>query len=230
MKQNQSVIESFSSLLTSIIIPTLILMYGRDYFPLSPIQLLLFALTFPASFSVFELYKTKNISFISILGILNVLLTGGIACLSLSQKWIAVKESAIPFCIGLVVIFSTFRKKPMIHILLSSFLNMDLITQKLNDTNKHKEWLNLCVKSTYLFSASFFISAILNFCLAKYIVVSPTGTDAFNHELGVLTALSYPVIVVPSMVILMGALWYFYRSASSLFSAPLTEFFKSEFK
>ena len=86
MKQNQSFIESFSSLLTSIIIPTLILMYGKDYFPLSPIQLLLFALAFPASFSVFELYKTKNISFISILGILNVLLTGGIACLSSASK------------------------------------------------------------------------------------------------------------------------------------------------
>jgi hypothetical protein len=40
------------------------------------------------------------------------------------------------------------------------------------------------------------------------LVVSPAGTEAFNQELGKLTALSYPVIALPSTLVMVVALWY----------------------
>ena len=45
---------------------------------------------------------------------------------------------------------------------------------------------------------------------------SPPGTAAFNEELGKMTALSYPVIVIPSMIIFALALFYLLRRLSKL--------------
>ena len=64
---------------------------------------------------------------------------------------------------------------------------------------------------TYLVALSFLVSTVLNYALARIIVVSAPGTTAFNEELGRMTALSYPVIVVPSMIIVFGTLFYLIR-------------------
>jgi len=44
--------------------------------------------------------------------------------------------------------------------------------------------------------------------LAKIIIVSETGTEAFNQELGTMTLWSYPVIVVPSLIVTFYALYF----------------------
>ena len=50
---------------------------------------------------------------------------------------------------------------------------------------------------------SFVLSAILNYVLAMWIVQSPSGTYAWNDEVGKMTALSWPVIAIPSMAMMM---------------------------
>jgi hypothetical protein len=47
------------------------------------------------------------------------------------------------------------------------------------------------------------LSGVLNYALARWIVVSPSGTDAFNAEVSKMMAWSWPVIVIPSMAIMM---------------------------
>ena len=62
----------------------------------------------------------------------------------------------------------------------------------------------------------FFLSSFLNYVLAKWIIVSPAGTAAFNEELGKMTALSFPVISVPATIVMMAALFYLFRSIKKL--------------
>ena len=62
--------------------------------------------------------------------------------------------------------------------------------------------------SIFLLAASFLVSAILNFALAKILIQSPSGTAEFNAELGKMTALSFPVIALPSTIIMLVALFY----------------------
>ena len=52
----------------------------------------------------------------------------------------------------------------------------------------------------------------MNYMLATWIVVSPAGTPGFNAELGRLTLLSYPVIALPSMLIMLAVLFYLART------------------
>jgi hypothetical protein len=63
--------------------------------------------------------------------------------------------------------------------------------------------------------------------LAKLIVKSQPGTTAFNEELGRMTALSYPVIVVPSMIIMIAALWYLFHRIKQLTDLDLEQILKT---
>jgi hypothetical protein len=63
----------------------------------------------------------------------------------------------------------------------------------------------------------------MNYLLATWIVVSPAGTAAFNEELGRLTLLSYPVIALPSMLIMAAVLYYLTRAIRSLADLEWTQ-------
>ncbi|MEZ5480118.1 MAG: hypothetical protein R3E95_22345 [Thiolinea sp.] len=65
---------------------------------------------------------------------------------------------------------------------------------------------------------------MLNYILAKLIVVSAPGTAAYNQELGKLTLMSYPVIVIPSMLVMMFAFWYLYRGIKKLTGLRRSQF------
>jgi hypothetical protein len=60
------------------------------------------------------------------------------------------------------------------------------------------------------------MSSTLNYILAKWIMVSPPGTEAYNQELGRMTALSYPIIALPSAIVLMFALYYLMSGITKL--------------
>ena len=63
----------------------------------------------------------------------------------------------------------------------------------------------------------------MNYVLAKWIVVSPSGTQAFNEELGRMTLVSYPVIAIPSMIMMMLIFYYLWRTIRRLTGYTLEE-------
>ena len=65
-------------------------------------------------------------------------------------------------------------------------------------------------------------------------MVSPAGSEAFNVELGKLTALSFPVIALPSTALLLGIFWYILKKIQVLtglsFEEVLSEKTRSKLK
>jgi hypothetical protein len=80
-------------------------------------------------------------------------------------------------------------------------------------------------QASYIVAASFFMSSILNYVLATVILISPPGTPEYTAELGRMTALSYPVIAIPSMIVLMTAIWFVFSSIKRLTGHSLESFF-----
>ena len=201
-------------LLVSIVIPSVILMKLSGDEDLGAANALIFALAFPIGWGLFELIKYKKVNFIAILGLISVLLTGGIGLLELDVKWLAVKEAAIPGIIGLVVLGSTFTRYPLIKTLIYNpvVLNVEKIEQKLTESGRIKEFENRLLKATYFLAGTFGFSAVMNFVLAKWVVTSPAGSTAFNEELGQMTLLSYPVIAIPSTLMMMAIFYYLWRT------------------
>tara|TARA_A100001015_G_scaffold231709_1_gene262404 strand:- start:275 stop:961 length:687 start_codon:yes stop_codon:yes gene_type:complete len=208
--------ESFLSLLINIIIPSVILIGSKKFDSIDPIFSLIGALMFPLSYVVFELITEKKWSFIPLLGFCSILLTGSIAVFKLPPKLIAVKESLVPFIIGLVVLSSIKTKNPGMIFITKSLFDYDKIEKKVSERGESKKLRECIIKSTILLSCSFLVSTVLNFLLAVIIVKSPSGSVEFNEEIGLMTALSYPVIAVPSVLIMFVSMWYFVKEVKKL--------------
>jgi hypothetical protein len=222
--------NTFIELIFNIVIPSLILMKlsGEEY--LGSFSALIIALLFPLIYGLYDFIKNKSMNFISLLGFLSTLLTGGIGLFELDVEWLAIKEAAIPSVIGLVVLISGFWGKPLIaKILLNPILfNLDLIYQTLSDHNKTDIFKAKIQRANHLLSIAFVFSATMNYLLAKWIVVSPAGTTQFNEQLGEMTILSYPVIAIPSTLMLMAIMFYVVKSVTKLTGLKFEQILNAE--
>jgi len=68
----------------------------------------------------------------------------------------------------------------------------------------------------------------MNYILAKWLVASPAGTPEFNEELGRLTLYSYPMIALPSMIMMMGVFYYLWRTIRDLTGIEIEEVLASK--
>jgi hypothetical protein len=205
-------------LLISIIIPSVILMKlsGDEYLGAAPA--LIVALSFPLLWGFYELIRFGKKNFIAVLGLISIALTGGIGLLELDAQWLAVKEAAVPAVIGLAVLISTKTRYPLVRTLLynRSLLDVDKIHEVLAANGKERVFEMRLLKASYLFAATFLFSSIMNYVLAKWIVTSPSGSAAFNEELGQMTLVSYPVIAIPSMLMMIAIFYYLWRAIRNL--------------
>ncbi|MDC0660967.1 VC0807 family protein [Marinobacter sp. SS21] len=212
-------------LLVSIVIPSVILMKlsGDDY--LGSTWALVVGLAFPLGWGLFELVKYRKYNFIAVLGVISVGLTGGIGLMELDPQWLAIKEAAVPLVIGLAVLVSTRTQYPLVRTLLynPSVLDVDKIRASLVQHNNETEFESRLLKASYLFSGTFFFSSAMNYILAKWIVTSPAGTQAFNEELGRMTLVSYPMIAIPSMIMMIAIFYYLWRTIRRLTGYTLEE-------
>jgi len=102
-----------------------------------------------------------------------------------------------------------FTKRPLVRQFLFNEQVMDVakIESELDKVDKRPDFERLLSSSTYLLVLSFVVSAVLNFVLARWLLTSASGSSEFNAELGKMNALSWPVIVIPTMIITVFALW-----------------------
>jgi len=217
-------------LLVSIIAPSVVLMKFSGNDALGASGALIAALAFPLGWGLFELFKYNKFNWIALLGLISVILTGGIGLLQLDPKWLAIKEAAIPGLLGIAVLVSTFTRYPLLKVMLlnPAIMNVDKIKQKLEELGYSEAFDNRLLKITYLLSGTFFFSSLMNFILATSIVTSPAGSVAFNEELARLTLLSYPVIVIPSMLMLMGVFYYLWRTIHRMTGLSLESMLASQ--
>lgn len=218
MVDNNKKENPLSNLLFNIALPAIVLMKLSKEEYLGPTWGLVLALAIPAAYFLYDFFKNGNKNFISILGFISVLLTGGIGLLELSPGIYAIKEALIPLIIGLAVVALVRTKYSVFNKLLyrPEVFEVDKIDTILQERSNESLFQKKMYFANFFLATSFFLSAILNFVLATAIVKSPAGSVAFNDEVGRMTMLSYPVIVVPSMIILLSVFYFFIRDIKKL--------------
>jgi hypothetical protein len=212
-------------ILVSIVIPSIVLMKFSGDHDLGASGALITALAFPLIWGLYELIRFNIKNYIALLGLISVLLTGSIGLLQLDTQWLAVKEAAIPGLLGIVVLVSARMGYPLIKTLLYNpkVLDTARISRILCERGFDKLFEVRLLNATYMLSGTFFFSALMNYLLATWIVTSPTGSVAFNEELGRLTLVSYPVIVIPSMLMMFAIFYFLWRSIHGLTGLKLEE-------
>jgi hypothetical protein len=212
-------------LVISIVIPSVILMKFSGPDDLGPTKALIVALAFPVCYGLYELFFNGKRNIMALLGVISVLLTGGIGLLKIDAQWLAVKEAAIPLCIGLGVLIANKLGYPLVRKLLfnPTIMNVEKIDEELAKRNNKPVFENRLDRANTLLAGTFLFSAVMNYFLAKLIVRSESGTTAFNEELGRMTLLSYPVIAIPSMIMMLAIFWFIWRTVNRLTGLSLEE-------
>jgi hypothetical protein len=221
------------SLVINVILPVLIL--NKLSTKIGPFPALMLGLALPLLYGAYDFFKRKHTNWISILGFLNVAVTGGLALTGLSGIWFSIKEAFFPLLIGCFVIFSAFTSKPFVQTLLLNpqLMKLDLIDEKLTEKNALDVFRIHLRNSTLLLAASFFLSAFLNFVLAQRIF---TPLDAMmdetargiklNEQIAEMTSYSTVVIMVPSMIFLIFILWHLLSGIRKITGLKTEDFLK----
>ncbi len=220
-KHNNPLLE----ILINIVVPSVILMKFSGAQDLGAVGALLLALAFPLGWGARDLVRRRKLNLFAVLGLISILLTGGIGLLQLDTQWLAVKEAAIPGLIGLGVLVSTRTRYPLIRTLLytPALIDVARVQQLLEERGTAQAFEARLQTATYLLGGTFFFSAAMNYWLATWIVTSPAGSAAFNEELGRLTLMSYPMIAIPSMLMMLAVLYYLARTIHKLTGLKLTD-------
>ncbi len=198
------------NLLVNVALPSIILSNLCGEHQLGPVWGLIFALSFPVGYGIWDFIKLGKMNFFSALGVFSTLATGGMALFKLPPEYIAIKEATIPTLFGLAAVISLYTPYPLVRTFLYSekILQVDKVNRALAEFGNQKAFEQTLKIASWMLASSFFLSAVLNYALAEYLLVSEPGTEAFNAELGRMTALSWPVITIPSLLVLFGALFY----------------------
>lgn len=216
----------------NILVPSLILakLSGPEW--LGPQLALVVALAFPLGYGIWDFAQRRTANFVSILGFVSTLATGGLGLMAVDGIWFAVKEATVPALIGLVLWASMGSKRPLVRQFLfnDQVIDVERVDAELAARNNQQAFEQLLRSASYLLVASFAMSAVLNFVLARWLLVSPAGSEAFNAELAQMNLISWPVIALPSMAISMFALWRLVKGVSQLSGLPLEQVFHPQHK
>lgn len=216
-------------LVLCVILPTLVLKYLSPEDQLGPVYGLILGLSLPLGYGIYQFIKEKKFGFIPALGFISILLTSSIGLLELDSRYIAIKEAAIPLIIGVGTIFSLKTRYPLVKTFIynDKILQIDKVDAALEKHQSQGLFEESLKVATYILAASFLLSAILNYVLAKFIITSPSGTPEFNDELGTMNLLSYPVITIPCVIVMIVAMMYLFKKIKKLTGLELEEILHS---
>ncbi len=197
---------------------------------LPPVAMLLVALAFPLGYGVYDLWKRRTWNVFSIIGLVALLLTGGIGLLQLQPQWVAVKDAAVPLVLGVLVVGSLAAKRPLAQVLLlnPSVIDVVRVEAALEARDGWPAFRALLRRATLLVATSFILHAIMNYFLARHLVKSPPGTPEFTAEIGRMTLLSWPIIILPTGLILVGAMYYMLHGLTKVTGLALDDMFHDQ--
>ena len=217
------------SFVINIIIPLIILKKLSAPERLGPMYALIVALIFPIGYGLREFFQRKSFNLISGLGFFSVLLTGGIGLLQVDVFWFAVKEAIIPLMLGLMVLMSLQGSNPIVKTFLynDSIFHIEHIDSLLTQNRRHEDFKVLMRKITLLLATSFMLSAFLNYTVARMMVTSSSGTEAFNNEVGNFMFWSFLIIALPCTFIMFFALWILMTGLQKLTGLSMDQLLRS---
>jgi hypothetical protein len=214
-----------SNIMWNVLIPIVALGFlgknGDKFWHVGPLPGMIIAVSLPLVYGIHHLFKTRKTNFFSILGVVSILLTGGIAIMAYKDngavdaqapQWFALKEAAIPFVFGVTILASHWTKIPLIRVFLYNpeFFDIPSIERCIKQKSAERPYNQLIFSGTLLLAGSFFVSMVMNYFLAMYFLRGNTHSqEDFNAGVAKLTGWGFAVIGIPMLIILGVIMWRF---------------------
>lgn len=216
------------NLVCNVALPTAIMSWGSGERALGPKWGLLVALLFPLGYGVHDFIRRRRFNFISGIGFVSVLITGGFGLMKLDGFWFAVKDGALPALIGVAVLASMRAKEPLVHEMLYNpqVIDVERVDAALTARGTQEGFVRLMQSSSYVIASAMLISAVLNFSFARAIITSPAGTETFNRELAKMHWVSLAGLSIPTMAMMIYAMLRLLKGIAQLSGLTIDEILK----
>lgn len=220
------------SIAVNVVIPVAILTLLSKEKYLGPVWALVVGLLFPIGYGLRTLIRDRKADFMSVIGIVSVTLTGVFGILKLPPEYIAVKEAAIPLLFGLAIIGSLKTPFPLIKkiMMTEALFDVERLKTALHDKGNEALFEKRLVGLTWGFASSMFLSSGLNYALAKIMLKSEPGSEAFTAELGKMTGLSHIVILIPCMIVMIWVMNKLFNTLTELTGLELDDLLAAHHK
>ncbi len=208
-----------SELFFNLCLPTLVLMKGYVWLGLSPKYGVVLAMSCPFTYGLIEWIREGHFNWISFLGLISISVKGSIGLFECSNYWLAINEALLPGILGTAVLYLRLTHRPAFltkFLLNDQFCKVAEVKAALKQYHNYTQLIRKVLLYEWLLAGLFFGSSLLNFVLAKCLVVHPAGSGEFNHELGVMTAWSFVIIAVPATLGLFFIVWQFFLNVRKL--------------
>jgi len=189
--------EVVGELVVNVVIPSVVLLWLSGDDALGPLWALVLALLPPLGWGAASMVRSGRVSGLAVIAFGSVLLTGGVGLFELEPSWIAVKEALVPSLFGVATIATAPTRYAVVPTLLARMFDLAAVEEAVEAKGVQESWQVALRRSTVYVGLLFLLSAGLSYGLARYLVRSPAGTEAFNSELGWMTMLSIPGVMVP---------------------------------
>lgn len=187
----------------------------------------------PVIYGAWDWFKNHNRNGMSLLGVINVLFTGGLAIFDVEPYWFVIKEAFFPFILGAAVFLTEFvSEKPFFAKMLrqADGFNWPKIDAVIAEKGQQQALKTLLRNCNRLFATSFMISSALNYWLADRIFRKmPVGLDAIarkhmlNEQIAEMTWKGWVVIALPLMVFMGAVFWYLFRNIKKISGLEVEE-------
>ncbi|MCK4564944.1 MAG: MFS transporter [Verrucomicrobia bacterium] len=196
------------SIAINIVIPVVILSFLSKEKYLGPVWSLVVGLLFPIGYGLHTLVKERKADFMSIIGIISVVLTGAVGISGLPKEYMAIKEAAIPLLLGVAIVGSLKTPFPLIKkiMMTEALFDVERLKGALKEKGTEAKFEKRLVGLTWGFASSMFLSAGLNYTLVMIVLKSPPGTDGYTAELGKIMWMGFIVVMIPCMIIMIWVL------------------------
>jgi len=167
---------------------------------LGPVWGLIVALLFPLGYAGWDLATRRDLSPLSVLGFISLLLSGGFGLLRVGGFWFAIKEAALPVVLGLAIPLSLRTPQPLVRVLLynDQVLDTERVRVALVERGKLTDFARLLAWASWMLALAMWVSAVTNFGLAWWLLPARAGTPEFNRQLGKLQFWSWPGTMLPT--------------------------------
>jgi hypothetical protein len=222
------------SLFVNILFPVMILNKGTPH--LGANTALLVALSLPLIYGAQDYFRRRHKNYVSLLGLINISLTGSLALFHLHGLWFAAKEAILPMSLGVLVFFSARTSTPAAQVMFCNphVLNMKEIDDALAKNGNRPGYLALLRSTTLWLSLSFFISSFLNFLLALHVFQNIDASmamaqqgEVLNQQIARMTWMSMLIIALPLMFFSGILITWFLRQLVKMTGLPMDSLLKA---
>lgn len=224
--QQESSFAMIINLLCNLVMPFLILKKYSDENTLGPKVGLVVALAFPIFYLIFDWIKKKKVNKLSILCFIGFLIMGGVGLLNLPRQFVAIERASIPVIIAVVLLVSVkVGKEPLVNKLIynDTILNTKKIDELLEQNGKKEEFEKMMLNVTYLLSATFLLSGIVNYLLTSHYMSDESVT--YEAALSQVLLWSFLIIAIPCTIMMMVGMWYMLKNLSKMTGLEMDDLF-----